>query len=30
VELEALVLASERPVAHIAHIAIYRPRQATA
>jgi len=27
VELDALVLANERPVARIAHVAIYRPRQ---
>jgi hypothetical protein len=30
VELDALVLASERPVARIAHVAIYRPRQVAA
>jgi len=30
VELEALVLASGRPVARIGHVAIYRPREVTA
>jgi acyl dehydratase len=30
VELDALVIASEMPVAHIAHTAIYRPRQVAA
>jgi len=30
VELDALVLASGRPVAHIAHVAIYRPREVAA
>jgi hypothetical protein len=27
VDVDVLVLADERPIAHVSHLAIYRPRQ---